>query len=160
MVAGMDPAWSGVGGWFWSASSNAELCWSCTPPAPQLTSQVLLDYCTWIVIVVHSLLIIMLSLKSLYLILSLIFICFIIVINIWNYTRQLNSSVISVSIYGKGLSTCIFVPWEYIVVLCFASGFMRKCRSNSNLYYMAPNVGLISNGIDSPITKITENIGD
>jgi hypothetical protein len=43
--------------------------------------------------------------------------------------------VISVSIYGKGLSTCIFVPWKYIVVLCFASGFMRKCRSNSNLYY-------------------------
>jgi hypothetical protein len=56
---------------------NAELCWSCTPPAHQLTSQILLDYCIWIVIVVHSSLIIMLSLKLLYFILSLIFFCFI-----------------------------------------------------------------------------------
>ena len=53
-----------------------------------------------------------------------------------------------------------FCALEIYCCLCFASGFMRKCRSNSNLYYMAPNVGLISNGIESPITKITENIGD
>jgi hypothetical protein len=82
--AGMDPAWSGRGGGGGggcSASSGAKLCRSCVPPAHQLASllncKVLLDYCIWIVIVVHSLLIIMLLLKLLYLILSLIIVCFI-----------------------------------------------------------------------------------
>jgi hypothetical protein len=50
----------------------------CRPPINLLHyCKVLLDYCIWIVIVVHSLLIIMLLLKLLYLILSLIIFCFI-----------------------------------------------------------------------------------
>jgi hypothetical protein len=52
-----------------SASSGAEVCRSCALDH----SKVLLDHCIWIVIVVHSSLIIMLLLKLLYLILSLIF---------------------------------------------------------------------------------------
>jgi hypothetical protein len=61
-----------------SGPAGAELCRSCAPPAHQLAwpRKVLLDYCIWIVIVVHSSLIGMLLLidKLLYLILSLI--CF------------------------------------------------------------------------------------
>jgi hypothetical protein len=50
----------------------------CRPPINLLHNcKVLLDYCIWIVIVVHSSLIIMLLLKLLYLILSLIIFCFI-----------------------------------------------------------------------------------
>jgi hypothetical protein len=63
------------GGGRCSASSGAELCRSCVPPAHQLASlhycKILLDYCIWIVIVVHSSLIIMLLLKLLYLILPI-----------------------------------------------------------------------------------------
>jgi hypothetical protein len=50
----------------------------CRPPINLLHyCKVLLDYCIWIVIVVHSSLIIMLLLKLLYLILPLIIFCFI-----------------------------------------------------------------------------------
>jgi hypothetical protein len=50
----------------------------CCPPINLLHyCKILLDYCIWIVIVVHSSLIIMLLLKLLYLILSLIIFCFI-----------------------------------------------------------------------------------
>ena len=70
----MDPAWSGRG---------VDLVPSCVghvcrPPINLIHyCKVLLDYSNWIVIVVHSLLIIMLLLKLLYLILSLIIFCFI-----------------------------------------------------------------------------------
>ena len=54
-----------------------------------------------------------------------------------------------------------FLCLKYILLFCVYEWFLeRKCRSNANFYYMAPNVGLISSGIESPITKITENIGD
>ena len=59
-----------------SASSGIPRCVGhvCRPPINLLDySKVLLDHCIWIVIVVHSSLIIMLLLKLLYLILSLIF---------------------------------------------------------------------------------------
>jgi hypothetical protein len=76
---GMDPAWSGKGG----GSALPALVPSCVghvcrPPINLLHyCKVLLDYYIWIVIVVHSSLIIMLLLKLLYLILSLITFCFI-----------------------------------------------------------------------------------
>jgi hypothetical protein len=80
--AGIDPAWSGGGGGGGGGALPA-LVTSCVghvchPPINLLHDcKVLLDYCIWIVIVVHSSLIIMLLLKLLYLILSLIIFCFI-----------------------------------------------------------------------------------
>jgi hypothetical protein len=90
MVAGMDPAWSGRGGGGGGGGvgggggggGGGDLTPSYVGhvhrPPINLQVKSLLDYCIWIVIVVHSLLIIMLSLKLLYLVLSLIFFCFII----------------------------------------------------------------------------------
>jgi hypothetical protein len=75
----MDPAWSGRGGGG-ALQARVTSCVGhvCRPPINLLHDcKVLLDYCIWIVIVVHSSLIIMLLLKLLYLILSLIIFCFI-----------------------------------------------------------------------------------
>jgi hypothetical protein len=71
---GSSMIWSGRGGGG-GGSCVGHVC----RPAINLLHycKVLLDYCIWIVIVVHSSLIIMLSLKLLYLILSLINFCFI-----------------------------------------------------------------------------------
>jgi hypothetical protein len=91
----MDPAWSGRGGGLcqlWcrvvpvmcaAGGALPALVPSCAGhvcrPLINLLHycKVLLDYCIWIVIVVHSSLIIMLLLKLLYLILPLIIFCFI-----------------------------------------------------------------------------------
>jgi hypothetical protein len=75
--AGPHAAWSGNGSAL-PASSGAELCRSCVLPTHQLAWLLQsLAWLLWIWIVVHSSLIITLLLKLLYLILSLIFSCFI-----------------------------------------------------------------------------------
>jgi hypothetical protein len=79
VLPGMDPEWSGGGGGAVPALVSSCVHNVCHPPINLLHyCKVLLDYCIWIWIVVHSLLIIMLLLKLLYLILSLILFGFIV----------------------------------------------------------------------------------
>jgi hypothetical protein len=114
---GMFPAWSGRGG-----GGGGVLCqlWCRVVSVINLLHycKVLLDYSFWIVIVVHSSLIIMLLLKLLYLILSLIIFC-----SIMKNSTPLHP-------LWPGLGVCappVFFETPCIYQYCFTKIPCRQC---------------------------------